>query len=134
MASKLPTRSTLPAAPTRWIGGVIRPRRCTHRGKPMRLAAWIDSAGSILAAAIVEGHGPTVLREMLDELLVEVDEPRRPQTLTVSPDVRAAFAGLEYPAVTVERDEFLILVIEDEVDFGRIPGGLPARVGERRSA
>lgn len=135
MASKhpTPTRSTLRSAPTHWIGGVVRPRGCTHRGKPMRVAAWIDSAGTILSAAIVEGHGPTVLRELLDALLVEVGDQRRPQTLTVWPSERAAFSGLEYPVVTVERDTFLSLVIEDEADFGRIPGRLPTRSGDARA-
>lgn len=138
MASKhpisTPTRLSLPAAPTRWIGGVVRPRGCKHCGKPMRVAAWIDSAGSLLAAAIVEGHGPTVLRELLDQRLAEIDDERRPATLTVRPSERTAFSDLEYPAVTIARDDFLIVVIEDQADFGWIPGRLPVRTGRRMKA
>ena len=125
-----PTRLSLPTPSIRWIGGVVRPRGCKHRGKPMRLAAWIDSAGSVLGAAIVEGHGPTVLREMLDELLVTVADERRPQRLTVWPSVHAAFSDLEYPTVIVERDDFLTVVIEDEADFGH---RLPTRTGSARA-
>jgi hypothetical protein len=47
--------------------------------------------------------------------------------------VRAAFSGLEYPTVSVVRDDFLILVIEDEADVGQIPGRLPVRTGSARA-
>ncbi|PRP94593.1 hypothetical protein [Enhygromyxa salina] len=117
------------ARATRWTGGVIRPRGLRHRGKPMRVAAWIDRSGSIVAAAIVEGHGPTVLRELLEEQLSRTEAPQRPGEVVVWPSVRAAFRGLEYPAVIVEHDSFLTVVIEDHVDFGKIPGALPVRVG-----
>jgi hypothetical protein len=113
----------------RWIGGVIRPRGLQHRGKPMRVAAWIDQSGSLVGAAIVEGHGPTVLRELLDEQLLRTEAARRPNELVVWPSVRAAVRGLEYPTVTVEHDGFLSVVVEDLADFGQIPGGLPVRVG-----
>jgi hypothetical protein len=127
------TRVSLPKKPIRWIGGVLHPHGCKHHGKPMRVAAWIDGAGSILSAAIVEGHGPTVLRDLLDELLVEVDDERRPATLTVWPSVRSAFSGLEYPPVTIARDDFLLVVIEDEADCGGIPGRLQVRTGSARA-
>jgi hypothetical protein len=112
----------------RWIGGVIRPRGILHRGKPMRVAAWIDPSGSLVGAAIVEGHGPTVLRELLDEQLLRTEAAQRPNELVVWPSVRAAFHGLEFPTVIVEQDGFLSVVVEDLADFGRIPGDLPVRV------
>ncbi|PRQ04185.1 hypothetical protein ENSA5_10230 [Enhygromyxa salina] len=112
-----------------WIGGVVRPRGFRHRGKPMRVAVWIDRAGSIVSAAIVEGHGPSVLRELLEEQLAQTEAAKRPSELVVWPNVRAAFRGLEYPAVVVEHDAFLTVVVEDQADFGRIPGTLPVRVG-----
>jgi hypothetical protein len=111
----------------RWIGGVVRPHGLKHRGKPMRVAAWIDSSGSVVAAAIVDGHGPTVLRELFEERLAQTESGKRPGELVVWPSVRAAFRGLEYPAVLVERDTFLTVVIEDQADCGWIPGGLPVR-------
>jgi hypothetical protein len=113
----------------RWIGGVIRPRGLLHRGKPMRVAAWIDQSGSLVGAAIVEGHGPTVLRELLDEQLLQTEPDQRPNELVVWPSVRAAFHGLEYPTVSFERDRFLTVVVEDLADFGQIPAGLRVRVG-----
>jgi hypothetical protein len=113
---------------TRWIGGVVRPHALRHRGKPMRVAAWADSSGVLIGAAIVEGHGPTVLRELFDELLGAVDAAARPSRLTVWPNSHVAFRGLEYPLLIVEHDPFLTLVVEDEADVGRI-SALPVRVG-----
>lgn len=125
----LATTLTTPARPPtiRWIGGVLRPYRCKHRGKPMRVAAWITRSGSLLSAAIVEGHGPTVLRELLTELLASTSEAARPSELVVWPNVRAAFADLEYPPVVVEHDIFLTVVIEDHHDAGHIPWQLQVR-------
>jgi hypothetical protein len=113
----------------RWIGGVLRPRGCTYRGKPLRVAAWITSCGSLVGAAIVDGHGPTVLRELLTDLLTQAPEDRRPTQLVVWPSVRAAFRRFEYPPVSVEQDQFLSVVIGDEVDCGYIPGRLSVRSG-----
>ena len=133
MATHQPTLDPVaPVTPTRqirWIGGVLRPHHCTYRGKPVRVAAWITSCGSLIGAAIVDGHGPTVLRELLTELLAEAPADKRPTQLTVWPSVRAAFRQVEYPPVHVERDEFLSVVIDDEVDAGQIPGRLPVRSG-----
>lgn len=133
MPSKHPTSTAASPSPLtpapRWIGGVVRPRGFRHQGKPMRVAAWIDSGGSLLAAAIVEGHGPTVLRQLLDELLITVDDEQRPRGLTVWPSAGASFSNLEYPVVSLERDRFLTVVIEDEADDGQIPGYLPVRAG-----
>lgn len=126
----LPAPTSLARAKTiRWIGGIVRPHGCKHGGKPMRVAAWITSAGSLLGAAIVEGHGPTVLAALLTELLASTNADERPNELVVWPSARAAFAGLEYPPVVVERNNFLTVVIDDEVEFGHIPGRLSVRKG-----
>ncbi len=128
--SKSPNTPTpSPTRAIRWIGGIVRPRGCKYRGKPMRVAAWITDSGSIVAAAIVVGHGPTVLHELLGEQLARADEARRPTELVVSPMVCAAFLTIEYPPVFVEREPFLKLVIDDAADAGQIPGRLPIRRG-----
>lgn len=115
--------------PLRWIGGVVRPRRLRRKGKPMRVAAWMTDSGNILGAAIVEGHGPTVLRQLLDELLLVAPADRRPDRLVVWPSVRGAFGTLAFPQASFDRDRFLKIVIEDQVSFGFIPGRLPVRRG-----
>lgn len=112
--------------PVRWIGGVVQPRGLRRDGKPLRVAAWITSGGVVLEAADVDGHGPTVLREMLNELLATTTEDKRPGRITVWPSVRAAFRDIEYPHVVVERDRFLTVVIEDDADAG-FPWGLSVR-------
>ena len=119
--------SITPPRQIRWIGGVLRPRYCTYRDKPMRVAAWITSSGSLVGAAIVDGHGPTVLRDLLTDLLAQAPADMRPTQLVVWPSARAAFRQVEYPPVSIERDEFLSIVIEDLADCGRIPAELPVR-------
>lgn len=127
------TQSPLPSTTAhdiRWIGGVTRPRGLFYRGKPMRVAAWIDPSGWILAAAIVDGHGPTVLKQLLEEALACTQATKRPSKLVVWPSARAAFRGHEYPPVVVERDLFLTVVIDDLADCGRLVAELPVRVGQ----
>lgn len=122
------TSSTYQPSPIRWTGGVLRPYGYKHQDKPMRIAAWINNSGDLLAGAIVEGHGPTVLRELLTELLERTPEAKRPIRLVVWPNVRAAFANVEYPPVEVDRDRFLTVVVGDHGDAGRM-FELPVRVG-----
>lgn len=108
-----------PRAPEiRWIGGVVRVPGLSHAGKPMRVAAWITRAGQVLGAAIVEGHGPSLLREMLAELLARTDAQHRPSKVVVWPSVRAAFRDMEFPPVTVDKEMFLSVVIGDHADVG----------------
>ena len=99
---------------------------CSRGGKPLRVAAWVCS-GTVLGAAIVDGHGPAVLRELLDELLASTAEHRRATRLIVWPNAQGAVRDLAYPPVSVEHDPFLTVVIEDLADFGQIPGALPVR-------
>lgn len=113
--------------PREWTGGVHRVRGLRHLGRPMRVAAWIDSSGNLLTAAIVEGHGPSVLLELLEDLLGETPPESRPERITVWPSAAKAFRRLQYPAVSFERDGFLSVVVEDQADFGNIPGDLPIR-------
>lgn len=111
----------------RWIGGVVRPRGFVHDGKPMRLAVWITHDGTLIDACIVRGHGPTLLRDLLDEVLALAPPEERATELVVWPAVAKAFADLEFPQVEVRRDEFLRIVVEDLADAGQVPQGLRTR-------
>lgn len=113
----------------RWIGGIVPVRGFRHLGKPMRVAAWITPVGIEIAAAIVEGHGPTVLRALLDDALRKTAPSGRPSRLVVWPVAQAAFRDLKGLPVDVHRDEFLKVVVEDGADAGQIPGDLPVRCG-----
>ena len=106
-----------------WIGGVVRP----YGMQGLRVAAWITRGGSLVGAAIVDGHGPSVLGELLDEQLQRAPAERRPDRIVVWPADRAAVRGLQFPPVTLEREGFLKVVIEDLADAGQIPGRLPVR-------
>ena len=128
MAHPFDSQSPRPAVrPVRWVGGVLRPYGFKHAGKPMRLAAWMTSAGTLIDAAIVVRNGPTVLRAMLDEQLLIAEASRRPSEVVVWPGTKSAFRDLSFPSVTVRRDEFLRTVVEDLCDFGQLPHGAPAR-------
>lgn len=127
-----PTSLTKPSA--RWIGGIVRVRGFHRDGKPLRVAAWITRSGDVLDAVIVEGHGPSVLRELFCELLARAGAHRGPAEVVVWPSARAAFRDLQYPEIRVERDLFLSVVIEDQADAGFIPGRLAVRRGRSTSA
>ncbi len=95
----------------------------------MRLAVWMTSSGRLLDVAIVERHGPFLLRVMLDEQLMLAKEQERPCEVVVWPSVAAAFRTMRFPAVIVEKAMFLKTVVEDQCDFGHLPHGVPARAG-----
>jgi len=121
-AASLPSPS-----PVRWVGGIVNPRGFRQGGKPMRLAVWMTSGGTLVDTAIVTGHGPTVLRRMLDEQLARVEADRRPSHVRVWPSVKAAFRDLSFPTVEVEKDLFLKVVVEDQCSFGHLPHDAPVR-------
>ena len=110
-------------SPTTWSGDVVRVRGFSHQGKPMRVAAWVDPWRRVLAAAIVDGNGPAVLRRLLDDLLAE--GPKTPGTVQVPPTARGRFQDLEGPAVQVEKDAAVGVMIEDQACAGLLPRGLP---------
>jgi hypothetical protein len=112
-----------------WIGGVCGLHGFKHAGKPMRVAAWMTSSGNVLGAAIVEAKGPAVLRQLFDELMESKASEELPARVIVWPSARAAFRDVVHPPVTVERNEFLRVVIEDQASFGRYPGELEVRRG-----
>ena len=122
-SSPRPGPSSLRSRSIIWIGGVVR-----IGGMPgQRVAAWITSAGRVVDAAIVDGHGPTVLGEMLGELLQRVPADQRPDELVVWPADRAAVGGLQFPPVTLERDGFLKVVVWDQWYAGAYPDRLSVR-------
>ncbi len=112
-----------------WVGGIVHLRGFRHAGRPMRIAAWMTSSGTLLDAAIVDRNGPTLLRTMLDELTFIAPSGERPTELLVWPAVKSAFKELEFPRVEVLKDEFLRIVVDDHADAGHLPHGLPVRAG-----
>lgn len=118
-----------PPAPIRWVGAVIRPRGFRHNGKPMHLAVWMTSGGTLLDVAVVSGKGPTLLRRMLDEQLQRRDTSERPSKITVWPSVKASFRDMSFPVVETRKDEFLKVVVEDQCSFGHLPHDAPVRAG-----
>jgi hypothetical protein len=114
-----------------WIGGVVRVKIYSNGWRSVRVAAWARPYGELLAAAIVEGHGPTVLRELFDEAMEQAGRHERPTRLIVWPSAERPFRAFEYPEVVVHADPFLKLLVEDAADFGTIPGSLDVRTGSR---
>jgi hypothetical protein len=113
----------------RWVGGIIRPQGFKHEAKPLRLAVWMTSGGTLLDAAIVSARGPALLRQMLDAQLLRAKADARPGRVTVWPSAAKPFRELAFPRVEVRKDEFLKVVVEDQCSFGHLPEGLPVRAG-----
>lgn len=131
-SNEMAPRAKTPPAGTStmtWIGGVSNVSGLLHAGKRLRVAAWITASGHLLRAAIVEAKGPAVLRQLFDELMEGLSSEELPTRLIVWPTARAAFRDVVYPPVTVEKNEFLRVVVEDQADAGRIPGNLEVRRG-----
>lgn len=117
------------ASKVTWIGGISNVSGFLHAGKRLRVAAWITASGHLLTAAIVEAKGPAVLRQLFSELMERLPSEELPTRVVVWPTARAAFRDVVYPPVTVEKNEFLRVVVEDQADAGMIPGNLEVRRG-----
>ena len=92
----------------------------------MRVAAWMTEELSLACAAIVEGNGNAVLRMLLDEELERLEPELRPTELVVWPSARSAVRGCGLP-VTVDKDEFVRVILDDMSCAGTLRRQIPVR-------
>ena len=105
----------------RVFGGLV------HQGKPLRVAAWMTEDLRLASAAIVEGNGNALLRVLLDEQLERLPIDLRPTELIVWPSAAPAVRGMVGMPVTVEKDCFVKVILDDMVCAGTLRRQIPVR-------
>lgn len=122
----IPSTGPVGSHSVRWTGAVVRVFNLLHQGKPMRVAAWMTHELSLACAAIVEGNGNAVLRQLLDEEIARLPPERRPTELVVWPSAKAAVRGSSLP-VTIQKNEFVRVILDDMSCAGTLRREIPVR-------
>jgi len=92
----------------------------------MRVAAWMTDSLRLATAAIVEGNGNAVLRQLLDEERARLSVDEQPTELVVWPSARSAVRGVPLP-IKFEKDEFVKVLLDDMSCAGTLRRQIPVR-------